>query len=121
MRTMAIIAAVSAVMLTAAARPGAGPYLHISSHLAEDAQVQIDGGKAVRAPGYGSVKVRIAAGKHILKVTSAAGVAYQSGLVLELPNLMRDKGKGYWCVNLMESSFELYGPENCAEDVTDGG
>jgi hypothetical protein len=94
--------------------------LHISSHLAEAAQVTVDG-KTVTAPGYGSTSTPVAAGHHVLKVISAHGVNYQGALDLKEADLMTWKGKGYWCVNLLESSLQPYSKEECQEDVTDAG
>lgn len=95
--------------------------LHISSHLAKSAKVSVDGGKLVTAPGYGSTIVALGAGRHLLKVTSANGKSYQGTLDLKAADLMTWHGKGYWCVNLLESSLEPYSKDECQEDVTDAG
>jgi hypothetical protein len=103
----------------AAAAPAA-TVLHIASHLAENAHVLVDG-KPITAPGYGSTTVPLAAGHHLLKVTSAHGVDYQQAIDLDPAKLMTWKGKGYWCVNLLESSLQTYSKDECQEDVTDAG
>jgi hypothetical protein len=95
--------------------------LHIASHLPKAAKASLDGKPAVRAPGYGSTTVPVAAGHHVLKVTTATGVTYQTAFDLKPENLMTWKGKGYWCVNLLEHSVDLYSTEDCEEDVTDAG
>ena len=95
--------------------------LHISSHLPKAARASLDGKPAVRAPGYGSTTVAVAAGHHVLKVVTASGAAYQAALDLKPEALMTWRGKGYWCVNLLERSLEVYSTENCEEDVTDAG
>ena len=107
----------------APAKPAAAPatVLHISSHLAEPAQVSVDGKPNVTAPGYGSTVVAIAAGHHTLKVSSKEGVAYQGTLDLDPAAVMSWHGKGYWCVNLLETALEPYSQEECQEDVTDAG
>ena len=95
--------------------------LHIASHLPKPAKASLDGGKPVTAPGYGSTVVAVAAGSHVLKVTTSTGATYQTTLVLKPEALMRWKGKGYWCVNLLEHSLEVYSTADCEEDVTDAG
>jgi len=95
--------------------------LHISSHLAKAAKASLDGAKPVVAPGEGSTVIATAAGSHVLKVTTSTGVTYQTTLDLKPAALMRWKGKGYWCVNLLEHSLEVYSTEDCEEDVTDAG
>jgi hypothetical protein len=95
--------------------------LHISSHLAKAAKVSLDGKPAVRAPGYGSTTVPVTVGHHVLNVVTAAGVSYQGKLDLKPAALMTWKGRGYWCVNLLERSVDVYSTENCEEDVTDAG
>jgi hypothetical protein len=57
----------------------------------------------------------------VLKVVTATGVTYQTAFDLKPENLVTWKGKGYWCVNLLERSVDLYSTENCEEDVTDAG
>ena len=131
--SLAVGAATVAVLVSGAAQSGIITHslrhaaaaskanvLHISSHLAESAQVTVDG-KPITAPGYGSTTTPIAAGHHVLKVTSAHGVNYQGDLDLKEADLMTWKGKGYWCVNLLESSLEPYSKDECQEDVTDAG
>jgi len=95
--------------------------LHISSHLPKAAKASLDGGKVVTAPGYGSTLVAVTAGSHVLKVTTSTGATYQTTLLLKPEALMKSKGKGYWCVNLLEHSVEVYSTEDCEEDVTDAG
>ena len=95
--------------------------LHIASHLPKAAKASLDGGKAVVAPGEGSTVVAVTAGSHVLKVTTSTGVTYQTTLDLKPANLMKWKGKGYWCVNLLEHSVDVYSTEDCEEDVTDAG
>jgi hypothetical protein len=104
-----------------ASAAGAPTLLHISSHLPKAAKASLDGGKAVTAPGYGSTVVAVAAGSHVLKVTTAAGAAYRATLDLKPAALMHWNGKGYWCVNLLERSVDVYSTEDCEEDVTDAG
>ena len=103
------------------ASAGGATVLHISSHLAESASVVVDGAKPVTAPGYGSTAVTLAAGHHVLKVTSHEGATYQGTLDLKAVNLMAWRGKGYWCVNLLEATLEPYSKDECQEDVTDAG
>jgi hypothetical protein len=112
--SLAALAAAS----TAVAEP---TVLHISSHLPKAAKASLDGGKPVSAPGYGSTVVAVAAGLHVLKVVTATGATYQTRLDLKPAALMRWKGKGYWCVNLLEHSLQVYSTEDCDEDVTDAG
>jgi hypothetical protein len=100
---------------------GGATVLHISSHLAENAKVSVDGGKAVTAPGYGATVVTLGAGHHVLKVISAEGATYQGILELKPGDLMTWHGKGYWCVNLLETSLQPYSKDECQEDVTDAG
>lgn len=114
--------AVAAVTAFAASAVTAEPtVLHIASHLAKAAKASLDGGKAVVAPGEGSTVVAVTAGSHVLKVTTSTGVTYQTTLNLKPAALMHWKGKGYWCVNLLERSLEVYSTEDCEEDVTDAG
>jgi len=120
MKQIAMLMAAGA--LTGAAPAGAATtVLHIDSHLPKAAKASLDGGKAVTAPGEGSVVVPVAAGTHVLKVTTAAGVTYQTTLTLKPAALMHWHGKGYWCVNLLDHSLEVYSKEDCEEDVTDAG
>jgi hypothetical protein len=107
----------------AAATGAATPHtlLHIASHLPKAAKASLDGAKPVVAPGEGSTVIAVAAGAHVLKVTTATGVTYQTTLDLKSAALMKWKGKGYWCVNLLQHSVEVYSTENCQEDVTDAG
>lgn len=120
-----LILSLAAAAAALAARPshhagGGAAVLHISSHLAEAAQVTLDG-KAITAPGYGSTTAPVAAGHHVMKVKSVNGVDYQAAIDLKLADLMTWKGKGYWCVNLLESSLQSYSSDECQEDVTDAG
>ena len=108
-------------MAAASAAVAAPTLLHIASHLPKAAKASLDGGKSVTAPGYGSTVVAVTAGPHVLKVTTSTGVTYQQTLDLKVASLMHWKGKGYWCVNLLEHSVEVYSTEDCEEDVTDAG
>ncbi|HVN01110.1 MAG TPA: hypothetical protein VMT68_12945 [Caulobacteraceae bacterium] len=119
MRHWLPVTAFALAMTSMAAAPPT--LLHVSSHLPKAAKVSLDGGKPVRAPGYGSTVIPAAAGHHVLKVVTATGVTYQSALDLTTEQLFKWRGKGYWCVNLMERSFEVYSAENCNEDVADAG
>jgi hypothetical protein len=115
-----LLGSIAAVTLasTAMAEP---TLLHIASHLPKAAKASLDGGKAIVAPGEGSAVVAVTAGHHVIKVTTSTGATYQATLVLKPEALMRWKGKGYWCVNLLEHSLEVYSTEDCEEDVTDAG
>jgi len=113
-----VICSALAAQAVAAAPP---TVLHISSHLPKAAKVSLDGKPAIAAPGYGSTKIAAAAGPHVLKVVTAAGATYQANLSLKPEQLMTWKGRGYWCVNLLEHSLEVYSAEDCEEDVTDAG
>lgn len=121
-----LILSLAAAAAALAARPAhhaaaaGATVLHISSHLAEAAQVTLDG-KTITAPGYGSTTAAVAAGHHVVKVKSANGVDYQAAFDLKPADLMTWKGRGYWCVNLLESSLEHYSKDECQEDVTDAG
>jgi hypothetical protein len=95
--------------------------LHVSSHLPKAAKASLDGKLAVNAPGYGSTNIPAAAGRHVLKIVTAAGAAYQTTLDLKPAQLMTWEGRGYWCVNLLERSLEVYSAEDCQEEVTDAG
>ena len=118
-------AALMAIVALATASPGvaatAPTLLHISSHLPKAAKASLDGGKAVTAPGYGSTAVALTAGSHLLKVTTSTGATYQTTLILKPAALMGWKGRGYWCVNLLEHSLQVYSTEDCEEDVSDAG
>jgi hypothetical protein len=112
----------AALGLGSAAQAAAAPtVLHISSHLAHAAKASLDGAAPVRAPGYGSTNVPTGAGHHVLKITTSTGVTYSTPLDLEAAKLMRWRGKGYWCVNLLANSLEVYSTEDCDEEVTDAG
>ena len=103
-------------------KPPAPAYLlHISSHLAENAKVSVDGGAPVTAPGYGSADAPITAGKHSLKITSPEGVSYTRELNLDPATLFVFRGKRYWCVNLLETALDRYSQEECQQDVSDRG
>ena len=95
--------------------------LHVASHLPKAAKVSLDGGKRVSAPGDGSTVLAVAAGHHVLMVITATGATYQAPLDLSPAKLMKWHGKGYWCVNLLEHSLEVYSTEDCEEDVGDAG
>ena len=107
--------------LGATAAMSAPTVLHIASHLPKAAKASLDGGKAVTVPYDGSTVVSVTAGSHVLKVVTAAGVTYQTTLSLKSAALLHWKGKGYWCVNLLENSLEVYSTEDCQEDVEDAG
>jgi hypothetical protein len=110
--------------LAAAQASGAGTaptVLHISSHLPKAAKASLDGRPVISAPGYGSTNIPATAGRHVLKIVTAAGVTYQTTLDLKPAALMTWKGRGYWCVNLLERSLEVYSTEDCQEEVTDAG
>ena len=115
--------AVMGVAFTAPAAFGAsaGPVLHISSHLARNARVSVDGRPAVTAPGYGEVETPIAAGKHSLKVTAPGGVAYTGSLTVASGSLLHWHGRSFWCVNLLKDQLEPYTHDECQEEVTDAG
>jgi hypothetical protein len=117
-----VLMAIGALAIASPGEAAPAPtLLHISSHLPKAAKASLDGGKAITAPGYGSTVVALAAGWHVLKVTTSTGATYQATLDLKPAALMRSKGKGYWCVNLLEHSLEVYSTEDCEEDVTDAG
>ena len=120
-RIVALGLAASAALAAHAVAANVPTVLHISSHLPKAAKASLDGKPAVRAPGYGSTIVAVSAGHHVLKVVTATGVTYQTAFDLKRENLMTWRGKGYWCVNLLEHSVDLYSPENCNEDVADAG
>ena len=111
------IAALSLPALAAAPRT----VLHISSHLPKAAKASLDGGKPVRAPGEGSTNVPAAAGNHTLTITTSTGATYKANLDLKPADLMTWRHKGYWCVNLLETSVETYTHDECQEEVTDAG
>jgi hypothetical protein len=113
--TLAAVAAFAAS--AAAAEP---TVLHIASHLTKPAKATLDTGKPVTVPVDGSTVVAVVAGSHVLKVT-APGVSYHQALDLKTAKLLQWKGKGYWCVNLLENSVEVYSTEDCQEDVEDAG
>ncbi|HLY77769.1 MAG TPA: hypothetical protein VKQ70_00230 [Caulobacteraceae bacterium] len=119
--TGALVAIAALVAASASWAAGGVTLLHIASHLPKAAKASLDGGKAIVAPSYGSVVVAVAAGSHVLKVTTATGAIYQTTLALKPAALMTWKGKGYWCVNLLEHSLEVYSTEDCEEDLTDAG
>jgi hypothetical protein len=121
-RFVGALALFGALAMAAASGAVTSPtLLHISSHLPKPAKASLDGAEPVVAPGEGSTVIAVAAGAHVLKVTTWAGVTYQTTLDLKSAALMKWKGKGYWCVNLLEHSLEVYSTENCEEDVTDAG
>ena len=112
--------AISAV-LAAQAVAATPTVLHISSHLPKAAKVSLDGKPAISAPGEGSTNTPVTAGHHVLKIVTSAGATYQATLDLTPATLMTWKGRGYWCVNLLEHSLEVYSTEDCQEEVTDAG
>jgi hypothetical protein len=116
---MAVLGA--AFTASAAVGASAGPVLHISSHLARNARVSVDGRPAVTAPGYGEVETPIAAGKHSLKVTAPGGVAYTGSLSVAPGSLLHWHGRSFWCVNLLKDQLEPYSHDECQEEVTDAG
>lgn len=121
-RITGALMAVGALASASAGWAGGGAtVLHISSHLPKAAKASLDGSKAVTAPGYGSTVVAVTAGSHVLKVTTSTGATYQTTLDLKRDALMKWKGRGYWCVNLLEHSLQVYSTEDCEEDVTDAG
>ena len=63
----------------------------------------------------------VSAGATTVDEASATGVSYHQTLDLKTAKLLHWKGKGYWCVNLLESSLEIYSTEDCQEDVEDAG
>jgi hypothetical protein len=108
-------------LLAASAAMAETTVLHIASHLSKNAKASLDGGKPVVAPGEGSTLVAASAGSHVLKVVTSTGATYQTTLNLKSAALLHWKGKGYWCVNLLEHSLEVYSTEDCEEDVEDAG
>jgi hypothetical protein len=122
MRRIGLMAlAVCAAAATQALAAGVPTVLHVSSHLPKAAKTSLDGKPAVSAPGDGSTNIPVAAGRHALKIVTAAGVTYQTTLDLKPAALMTWKGRGYWCVNLLERSLEVYSAEDCQDEVTDAG
>jgi hypothetical protein len=122
MRRIGLMAlAACAAVATQALAAGVPTVLHVSSHLPKAAKASLDGKPAVSAPGYGSTNIPAAAGRHVLKIVTAAGVTYQTTLDLKPAQLMTWKGRGYWCVNLLDHSLEVYSTEDCQEEVTDAG
>ena len=118
---LATALAATLAALTANAATPALTLLHISSHLAHRARASLDGAAPVSAPGYGSTNVPVAAGTHSLKITTSTGATYVTPLDLKPAALMNWHGKGYWCVNLLARSLEVYSTEDCQEEVTDAG
>jgi hypothetical protein len=112
---------ITGAMTAALPAAAATTVLHIDSHLPKAAKASLDGAKPVIAPSSAGVIIPVTAGTHVLRVTTAAGVTYQTTLDLKPAALMNWHGKGYWCVNLLETSLEVYSKEDCEEDVTDGG
>jgi hypothetical protein len=104
------------------AKPHAPAYtLHVSSHLAEDAQVTLDAGQPFKTPGYGSADTGATAGPHTLAVTSRDGVNYKGDLILDPAKVAVFQGKTYWCVNLLESELQPYSKDECLMEVSDRG
>ena len=120
-RTGAIALTACAALAAQAVAAAVPTVLHISSHLPKTAHVSLDGKPAIAAPGQGSTNTPVAPGHHVLKVVTAAGATYQAALDLKPAALMTWKGRGYWCVNLLEHSLEVYSTEDCEEEVTDAG
>jgi hypothetical protein len=121
-KAIVIVASVAAALAAAqAVAAGAPTMLHVSSNLPKAAKVSLDGGKLVSAPGQGSTNLAVTAGHHMLKVTTPTGVTYQAPLDLKAANLMTWHGKGYWCVNLLARSLDVYSTEDCEEEVGDAG
>jgi hypothetical protein len=128
---MVVIGLAAALAMTGAAqaktRPRPKPaaaatyILHISSHLAENAKVSIDGAAPVTTPGFGATVAKVAAGRHTLAVTSPHGVNYKGELTLDPAVLFKFEGKSYWCVNLLEKALQPYSQEECGLDVADRG
>jgi len=116
-----IALAACAAAATQALAAGVPTVLHVSSHLPKAAKASLDGMPAVNAPGYGSTNIAATSGQHVLKIVTAAGVTYQATLDLKAAQLMTWKGRGYWCVNLLGRSLEVYSAEDCQEEVTDAG
>ena len=133
MRTMVVIGLAAALAMTGVAqaktraKPKPKPaavatyILHISSHLAENAKVSIDGAAPVTTPGFGSTVAKVTAGRHTLAVTSPHGVNYTGDLNLDPAILFKFEGKSYWCVNLLEKALQPYNQEECGLDVADRG
>ena len=119
--TGGLLAAGALALASSTGAATAPTVLHIASHLPKAAKASLDGGKAVTVPYDGSTVVPVTAGSHVLKVITAAGVTYQTTLNLKSAALLHWKGKGYWCVNLLENSLEVYSTEDCEEDVEDAG
>src|SRR5580698_2056669 len=104
-RLTGALAAIGVMAAASASWAGGTTLLHIASHLPKPAKASLDGGKAVTVPGDGSTVVSVTAGTHVLKVTTSTGATYQTALNLKPAALMKWKGKGYWCVNLLEHSI----------------
>ena len=121
MRRIGLMALAICAAATQALATGVPTVLHVSSHLPKAAKASLDGGKAVTVPGDGSTVVSVTAGSHVLKVVTSTGVTYQTTLSLKAASLLHWKGKGYWCVNLLDKSLEVYSTEDCEEDVEDAG
>jgi hypothetical protein len=94
-RTLGLLTVLAAALSLGASKAPPARYLHVSSHLAEDAQVRIDGGKPFTTPGYGSAVVKVLGGQRSLRVTSGQGVNYTGVLTLKDAELMRYQGKAY--------------------------
>ena len=113
--------AAAAALAGQAFAAGAPTMLHISSHLPKSAKASLDGKPAISAPGEGSTNTPVTAGHHVLKIVTSTGATYQATLDLKPAALMTWKGRGYWCVNLLGHSLEVYSTEDCQEEVTDAG
>jgi hypothetical protein len=117
----ALIAGTTLLAAQDAGAAGAPTVLHISSHLPKTAKASLDGKPAVSVEGAGSTDVPAAAGHHVLKIVTSTGAAYTTPLNLTPSVLMRWHGKGYWCVNLLDHSMDIYSKDECEEEVTDAG
>jgi len=113
---LGLAAAAVALMGTAPARGT----LHISSHLPQAAQVIIDGRQRVHAPATGEASVPMTAGRHSIHV-DARGVGYTTMFNATPETLFQHHGRGYWCINLLAGSIQVYSRAECAEDVLDRG
>jgi hypothetical protein len=119
--TTGLIAALALLAAQDAVAAAAPTVLHISSHLEKAAKASLDGKPAVSVEGAGSTNVTAGSGRHVLKIVTATGATYSTPLDLKPATLMNWRGKGYWCVNLLDRSMDIYSKDECDEEVTDGG
>jgi hypothetical protein len=119
MRIAFRLALAGAAVVMMGSTPARGT-LHISSHLPQAAQVVIDGHQALRAPATGEVSVPLTAGRHSVRV-NARGVGYSTVFNATPETLFQHGGRGYWCINLLAGSIQVYSRAECAEDVLDRG